>query len=209
MVRFCIGTHVWKYTVLPLDAKYHNTRSNLPHFWCQWLGYYTRHSPITWCPVPTTSLFTCHSVEFVIHHTFFHQISRVLSTCDSLKVYRMGSWKMHHCMCAKTCDFSTMMHHLIFTCGLSSSGPMIWATADRSWWPDCLDCTFSWLDPAKLPVGSNEILDLWDSCGIRGSPIGTGYSCSGCWMTKDWWSCVQLAKWIAGNCKQNETGQTP
>ena len=59
------------------------------------------HSPITWCPMPITGLFTCHSAEFVIR-----QNSR---TCDSLKSYCIGSWKMCYCMCVRTtCGFSTM-----------------------------------------------------------------------------------------------------
>ena len=34
----------------------------------------------------------------------------------------------------------------------------IWATVNRSWWPDCLACTFSRLDPARLlPVTLYEI----------------------------------------------------
>ena len=50
----------------------------------------------------------------VIGQTFLHQISRVPRTCDSLKAYCMGFWKMCHCMSVKTCAFSTMAHHLIF-----------------------------------------------------------------------------------------------
>ena len=61
----------------------------------------------------------------------------------------------------------------------------------QQWWPDCLYCSLSRLDLARLlPVESYEILDLRDPCGIRGIPTGAGYGCRGCWKTKDWWSCV-------------------
>ena len=102
--------------------------------------------------MPTTGLFTCHSVEFVIRHTFFHEITQVPNTCDFLKAYRMDSWKMCHCMCVKTCYFSRMVHHVIFTCCPRPFGPTIWATVDRSWLPDCLACMFSRLDHGRLWV---------------------------------------------------------
>ena len=115
--------------------------------------------------MPTTGLFTWHLAEFVIRRTFFHQISRVPSTCDSLKAYCMGSRKMCHCMFVRTCDFSTMAHHLIYTCGRRSSGPTIWATVDRSRWPDCLACTFSRLDPASLLPGGHMKSFIYETPG--------------------------------------------
>ena len=38
-----------------------------------------------------------------------------------------------HMVSARWCTIS------FFTCGPTSSGPTIWATVDRSWWPDCLE----------------------------------------------------------------------
>ena len=79
----------------------------------------------------------------MIHRTFFHQISREPRTCDSLKAYCMGSWKMCHCMCVKTVVSARWCTTSFFTCGQRSSGATIWATMDKSWWP------IAW--PARSP----------------------------------------------------------
>ncbi|KAJ8870411.1 hypothetical protein PR048_029433 [Dryococelus australis] len=55
---------------------------------------------------------------------------------------RLGFWKMCRCTCVKTRVFSTIENHLIF----------LLRTDLR--WPDCLACTFTQLDSARLlPVG--------------------------------------------------------
>ena len=65
-----------------------------------------------------------------------------------------------------------------YSFGSNSSGSEIWANVNRSWWPDCLTCTFTRLDSARLfPVGPHEELGLRDPCGFRGRPSGAGYGC--------------------------------
>ena len=71
-----------------------------------------------------------------------------------------------HVVSARLCTIS------YFTC-TTSSDPRIWATVNRSWWLDCLACTFSRFDPVRLlPVGSHAILDLRDLYGTREIPTG-------------------------------------
>ena len=48
-----------------------------------------------------------------------------------------------------------------FTRAVRVSGSKIWANLDRSWWPDCLACTFTRPDSARLlPVGPARSPDL-------------------------------------------------
>ena len=82
-------------------------------------------------------------MDVLLSHNIFHLISPMMHAWNSLNTYCMGSWKMCYCMCIKTNDFSTMVHHLILMCSLRPSGPKILANMDRSWWPNCLACTFT------------------------------------------------------------------
>ena len=52
-------------------------------------------------------------MDVLLGHTFFHLISLVMHAWISWNMYCMGSWKMCHCMCNKTCDISMMVHHFI------------------------------------------------------------------------------------------------
>ena len=52
-------------------------------------------------------------MDVLLGHTFFHLISLVTCTWIFSNTYCMGSWMMCRCMCIKTCDISTMAHHLI------------------------------------------------------------------------------------------------
>ena len=99
--------------------------------------------------------------------SFFHLISPVMRTWIFLNTYCMGSWKICHFMCIRTCGFSTMVHSSFYLYGSRSSGSKIWANVDRSWWPDCLASMFTWPESARLlPVRPHEELglrDLFDS----------------------------------------------
>ena len=54
-----------------------------------------------------------------------------------------------------------------YSSGSRSSGSKIWAKEDRSWWSDCLACTFTRYDSSRLlPVEPHEELNLQDPCGF-------------------------------------------
>ena len=108
-------------------------------------------------------------MDMWLDHIFFHHGCRILAIPWRRTAWALGR-RATACV-SKHILSAWWLTTSFFTCGPRSSGPTTWAIVNRSWWPNYLACTFSRFDLARLlPMGSHEILDLQDPCGIWGRP---------------------------------------
>ena len=115
----------------------------------------------------------------------FHQISWGSRTWDSLKAYYMALGRCVTACTSKHVVSAWWRTTSFFSCDPRSSGPMIWATVDRSWGQVSWPARSLELNPLEYYLwGSHKILELRDLCVIQGRPIGAGYGCGVCLRTR-------------------------
>ena len=127
MVRFCIGTHVQKFTVFPLKPKHHNKRLNLLHLRYQWLGYDLHHSTITWCPVSAIGLLICHSLHFVSCLEVITWHSYLLWCLFIILLLKLSCHSLAVCCCSiwLTTSLGNMLIWCYCTAKLSAMGGLL------------------------------------------------------------------------------------
>ena len=104
-ITFCIGTHDRTRTVSPLKPK---------HAMFGPMKIRVQCVPMDFSNAPVSIRGQGFWLDVFLGHTFFNVFSPVMRVWIFLNTYCMDSWKICHCMCVKTCGFSTMAHLLIF-----------------------------------------------------------------------------------------------